>query len=435
MITERGVDDSIPEHLARNIITVNTLSLFLSLFTFTYIVIILLYKPKMSIMIGFFIIYIMTMIGAIILNKKRNYFFSRNLFYISSVVFLSTVSVLLGRDVSFHFYLLSGTFVAFYIFPDTEKYLSYFWSFFTAFLFMGLSFWLVSNPEGYLGGGSLAAVLRALTIVGITVLFFFFTYYSHSIIEKSDAKLDEKNQQLDNQFKLARLIQQNLIPISTPEPDGLRLASIYMPLDDIGGDFYDFIKFGDPKLNGIFISDVSGHGVPAALITSMIKTLINTVENVKLSPKEFLKYLNDKTVSLLTGNNFFTAFYAILDREKKILKYSRGGHNFPFLVRNNQVIELRSRGKIMGILEDIYFEENEIQLQPGDKLVFYTDGLTETVNYKDEEFGDKILSKILIQNSEQAIHDYVQTIYSELLKFKGGRSFMDDICIVGMEIK
>ncbi|MCP4137448.1 MAG: serine/threonine-protein phosphatase [bacterium] len=280
---------------------------------------------------------------------------------------------------------------------------------------------------------NIIALFRSYTFFVMVVLFFLISFYSNLIIENFAGWLAMKNKQLDDQLEMARIVQQNLIHQAAPEIDGVEFYSLYKPMDKIGGDLYDFIRFNEKNRIGIFLSDVSGHGVHAALITSMIKTLIETSKHEKLSTIEFLKYLNKKSQGLISGN-FFTAFYAIFDNEKRTFRFSRGGHNFPYLVRNGEIIELKSKGSILGLVDHVSIDEQKITLQSGDKILMYTDGLTETLNDQGEEFESKLLSEVILKYVHLDIKGFVENIFNELVEFSKRDSFDDDVCIVGMEV-
>ena len=245
--------------------------------------------------------------------------------------------------------------------------------------------------------------------------------------------IEQRNRQFMDELKLAQIIQEGLIPSKPPEITGIRLASLYKPMEDVGGDFFDFIKVREPYLLGIFISDVSGHGVPAALITSMVKTLVETAGEKRVRPQELLGYMNDKLTGQ-TGGNFLTAFYGVYDTRSRILTYARGAHNTPFLMRGTEIITLESRGKMLGLLENLEFEEKEIELHPGDKLLFYTDGLTEAANAQGLEF-EEIMPKILQELKTLPASEFLDQLYHALLNHREDFLFEDDVCVVVMDVE
>jgi len=250
------------------------------------------------------------------------------------------------------------------------------------------------------------------------------------------AKIDElesKNRLIDMELDIARTIQNNLIPASMPEFPGVELCSIYKPMDQVGGDLFDFITFHEENKIGIFISDVSGHGVPAALIASMVKTLCTTAGEARNSSSGFLQFINNGLVGL-SGDNFLTAFYGIYDSFSQVFSYSRCGHCFPLLLREGGIWEIKSSGTIMGIMNDIQIEEREIKLEKGDKIIFYTDGLTEASDSRKIQFEEIMVQKVIPEISHLPVADLLERLYKSMFDFAGGIPPDDDVCIVGMEI-
>lgn len=246
-------------------------------------------------------------------------------------------------------------------------------------------------------------------------------------------ELESKNRLIESELEIARTIQNNLIPSEMPDFKGLLFASIYKPMDQVGGDLFDFITFHENNKIGIFISDVSGHGVPAALITSMVKTLSTTAGRERNSSSGFLKFINNGLIGL-AGDNFLTAFYCIYDSIENKMTYSRCGHCYPLLLRQGDIVQLKSSGTVMGIRKDIPVEEKEITLEKGDKIIFYTDGLTEASDSRNIEFEDTMFNKVIPEISGLGITDLLSSLYAGMLDYTGGNQPDDDICIVGMEV-
>jgi serine phosphatase RsbU (regulator of sigma subunit) len=268
----------------------------------------------------------------------------------------------------------------------------------------------------------------------------FSRYQASTMLETSNQELVEKNRVIEKnhdlmqeQMKLARVIQHNLIPKAAPRTEDLDIHAIYMPMLEIGGDMYDFIYFKEPYLFGVFIADVTGHGVPAALITSMVKTLANMSGREKLAPADFLRFLNDKIIDM-GSLEFISAFYAIFDANTKTLRYSRAGHCLPYLIRNGEIKELSARGVLLGVTMGQMFQEKEIRLLPKDKIIFFTDGLVEAENTGGIQFAGPFMTD-LREYSTLPIRDLVTRVYDHLMDFRGGRRFEDDVCIVGIEVR
>lgn len=246
--------------------------------------------------------------------------------------------------------------------------------------------------------------------------------------------LDAKNRIMDNELEIARQIQMNLLPKSKPKTNKIDIGIIYQPLDRVGGDFYDFININRYEY-GFFISDVSGHGVPAAFITSMIKMALSDLQFKKFEPNHAFAYLNEKIIGN-TNLNFLTASYLIINFKEYKISYANAAHPPSFIVRENEeLLELKTKGKIIGVFENIQFSASEIQIKPNDKIIMYTDGLVETVNKNNEMFGTDRLYKAAKNNYNLDINEFISKIYDELFDFKGTEVFKDDVAIIGIEVK
>lgn len=252
--------------------------------------------------------------------------------------------------------------------------------------------------------------------------------------EFTSSKLVElHNQELTSELNLARAVQNNLFPAEYPGIEGVSFESVYLPMIGIGGDLYDIIEFNEPGVIGVFISDVSGHGVPAALIASMIKTLINTAGDAKREPEQLLAYINDKLIGE-TDNHFVTAFYGIYNSNTGIFKYARGGHNYPYLIRDNDITELRSKGKFLALFRNLQFEAVEVKLDRGDKILFYTDGLVEAKSPGGDMFEARLVPDILLKYRLLENTKFIKKLFEEFQKHKQDPSLEDDVCMVGMEV-
>ncbi len=245
--------------------------------------------------------------------------------------------------------------------------------------------------------------------------------------------IDFQGMKLSKELTLAREIQQNIIPNDIPNFKEKDYYFIYKPLDAVGGDFFDFIPIDDKHI-GIFISDISGHGVPAAMITTMVKTLLETSKNLISYPSLLMNFLNKKLVNL-SGDMFLSAFYGIYNKENKEFQYCYCGHPSPFLIRNNKITELPGeRNLILGMFSNISFKEETMLLKTNDKLFFYTDGLTEAMN-KDFLLFESVLKSTLLKYNNNSIRNLIEFIYKELVYFCGGEQFIDDICLIGLNIR
>jgi serine phosphatase RsbU (regulator of sigma subunit) len=301
------------------------------------------------------------------------------------------------------------------------------WSVFLSFVFIGILYGIdrlyykVTEP---LVLGNISVLATCIVFVAII----------SAIISLRARKISTRHYLKIEELSLAQQIQMSQLPSKPPSIAGVSFKSLYKPMSEIGGDFFDYILYREENLVGIFIGDVSGHGVPAAIITSMIKALIKASGPDKMSSSGLLGFLNRRTIGILE-NNFFTAFYGIYNTSTRQFAYSRGGHPLPFIIRGNgRIGQLWGKGAFLGIFENTVFDDNVVQLETGDKILFYTDGLIEARNREGKEFEEVFMEKILPGHASEGIVPLVESIYGKLLSYHGSDHFDDDVCIVGMEI-
>ena len=269
--------------------------------------------------------------------------------------------------------------------------------------------------------------------------------------EESLRELNEalriRNERMETDLDMARKIQFRLIPKKSPNAE---IAFSYKPMERVGGDYFDFVQFRNQKRIGIFISDVSGHGVSAAFITSMIKSLFMQVREFIDSPAEVLQHLNDLLVHQTAGN-FVTAFYGIYDPDTRTMSYSNAGHNAPYLIDKDRIVLLpeTQRSIPLAILDNAEmatkkkaFINEKFDLSPFTKILFYTDGLTEAVNIAEcnrntaaPDFEEKRLREVILDIQKLSCREFISALSERLIDFHGSDKFDDDVCIICMDIK
>ena len=198
---------------------------------------------------------------------------------------------------------------------------------------------------------------------------------------------------IDGELATAREIQRSILPSAMPSVRGLRFAARYDPASSVAGDLYDFVAV-DGTHAGVLVADVAGHGVPAALIASMVKVAVSSHARLADDPAALLRELN-ATLRRDVRRNFVTATYLWLDMDARTVTVSNAGHPSPLLVRGNAITELGPHGVLLGRFAAASYEAATIALQPGDRIVAWTDGLTEARNARDEQFGDERLFAML----------------------------------------
>ena len=228
-----------------------------------------------------------------------------------------------------------------------------------------------------------------------------------------------ENERMAQELAVARQIQATFLPEACPKIPGWSVAATSRPAREVGGDFYDFIALGE-RLLGLVIADVSDKGVPAALFMALSRAVMRASAVEGRSPAATLGRVNDLLLADTRSGMFVTLFYGILDTASGQLVYGSAGHNPPFWRprRSRRLVRLASRGIALGVIEQPLIDEAHITLQPGDALVLYTDGVTESFDLNEREFGEGGLQKAihaagpvaaapLVAAINQAVHDFV----------------------------
>jgi serine phosphatase RsbU (regulator of sigma subunit) len=246
----------------------------------------------------------------------------------------------------------------------------------------------------------------------------------------------QERERIEQELRVARLIQQTLLPKHVPDLEGYKLAAYYQPAREVGGDFYDFLKLDDEHL-GLVVGDVTDKGVPAAIVMATTRTMLRASAQRLDSPGEVLKRVNDVIVRDIPPNMFITCLYAILDLESGLLRYANAGHDLPYRRRRRSnngggAEELRATGMPLGLLPGMSYEEKEIVLQRGDSVLFYSDGLVEAHDPHREMFGFPRLQGLVGAHPGGAT--MVDFLLEELARFVGDSwEQEDDITLVTLE--
>src|SRR5919202_4376474 len=245
----------------------------------------------------------------------------------------------------------------------------------------------------------------------------------------------QERERIEQELRIARLIQQTLLPKTLPQLPGYEVAAYYQPAREVGGDFYDFLELDDGRL-GVVVGDVTDKGVPAALVMATTRTILRASAQRLFSPGEVLKRANDALVTDIPPNMFITCLYAILEPESGHLVYANAGHDLPYrrLGGGDGVAEeLRARGMPLGLMPGMGYEEKEVVLERGESVLFYSDGLVEAHDPKREMFGFPRLQG-LVGTHRTGGSSLVGFLLSELTRFVGeGWEQEDDITLVTLE--
>ncbi|HEX4750155.1 MAG TPA: SpoIIE family protein phosphatase [Bryobacteraceae bacterium] len=241
-------------------------------------------------------------------------------------------------------------------------------------------------------------------------------------------------EQADKIFEMelaqASEIQRSLLPPHAPVYSGYELAGLNIPCRTVGGDYYDFLPYPDGRL-GVVVGDVSGKGLPAAMMMSNLQARVQMLVDYNPDPARAITVLNRNLAEHGVPGRFITFFYGLLDPATGLLEYSNAGHNYPVILRANEEIEdLPGSGMVMGIMAKERYERAETYLRPGDLLALYSDGVTEAVNEKDKEFGEHGLGKFLLRNRHQSCGDLVNALAEEVRGWCRSTSFADDFTVL-----
>jgi sigma-B regulation protein RsbU (phosphoserine phosphatase) len=248
-------------------------------------------------------------------------------------------------------------------------------------------------------------------------------------------------QQLDTikkELEVARKIQLSILPNQVPAIQGLDLAARYVPMTQVAGDFYDFIVIDEQHV-GILVADVSGHGMPAALIASMLKIALAAQAEYASEPAEVLTRLN-QTLYGKFHDHYVTATYVYLDMEKRSLRYAGAGHP-PVLMcdgATGRVRDLDENGFFLSWIEDAAYASREVTLGQGDWVILYTDGITETSNRKMEEFGMERFRDFAASNSFLSAEEFATKLLGTIQKWSGRAEDEepdDDVTLVVAHVK
>jgi len=246
-----------------------------------------------------------------------------------------------------------------------------------------------------------------------------------------------KNAAVTHEMEIAKQIQLSLLPEEPPSLPGIQIAFLSVPADHVGGDYYDFFV-REGRIFDAVIADVSGHNVGAALIMVETRSVLRAQVNVSSSPGKILSSLNNLLLSDLTrAELFITMFYIKYDTLTQWLTFSSAGHNQPLLYRfsDGSCHYLDAEGLIIGVKEDVFFEEKSILLDPGDILLLYTDGLTEAANSDGEMYGLERLSALLRKAHNEPLQNMIEIIYRDMIDFAGNLDLRDDVSIVAMRVE
>jgi len=255
-------------------------------------------------------------------------------------------------------------------------------------------------------------------------------------LEKERFQLEKKNGAMEKEIILAGRLQEQLIPLKSPAAN---ISSFYKPMSGVGGDFFDFIQFRENDKIGIFVCDVSGHGVPAAFITLMLKSILLQSADRKENPAALLSYINEILFNN-SGGYYCTAFYGIYNFKENTLIYSNAGHERPYIISETTISKITGATSLpVGMFDNAeiaskkkQYANGKIELPENGKLIIFTDGLSNAKNRSGSElFSERCdLPSLFLRFKNKPSALFIGDVYKSLLDFHGSDMFEDDICIV-----
>jgi serine phosphatase RsbU (regulator of sigma subunit) len=261
---------------------------------------------------------------------------------------------------------------------------------------------------------------------------------SHILLREARAQLASQLLALNTELEMARQIQLSILPHSIPKLAGLDIAAHYLPMTSVAGDFYDFIQIDDKHI-GVLIADVSGHGLPSALIASMLQVALTGQAAHASEPAKVLAGLNRALCGKFT-QNFVTAAYVYADLENNLMRYAGAGHPPMLQWRNStgKAAQVLENGLVLGLIEEASYEALEFLLEPGDRYVLYTDGILEAANSAQEQFGADRLMSFIKNHKHLEAEPFSETLLNDLAGWSNqtvDQGQQDDITLLVIDYK
>ncbi|MCX6138538.1 MAG: SpoIIE family protein phosphatase [Ignavibacteriales bacterium] len=235
---------------------------------------------------------------------------------------------------------------------------------------------------------------------------------------------------INEEVRLAAVIQNGLLPKSSPSLPGYEIAGISIPAQSVGGDYFDFIPMIDGRV-ALCLGDVSGKGLPASLLMANLQATLRGQTLVSHKPSECLFRSNKLLYESTTPEKFATLFYGILEIREHTLHYSNAGHEWPFLVGTDHSIQrLQTGGLMLGLMPHVTYEDIKISLRAGDLLVIQSDGVSEAMNANQELFGEQRLQNLILEQRDRSPREIIDAIVREVHNYAGENVQSDDITIM-----
>lgn len=285
--------------------------------------------------------------------------------------------------------------------------------------------------------------LRARLRVGQRVL------DMHSVMKDQFRQLRESYARIELDLKAAALVQKSLLPCEPPKIPGIEFAWKYEACDFVAGDIFNVFKLDERRI-GLYVLDVSGHGVQAALLSvSLSRVLTPYIEQGGIlkryaadhrhrkivAPGEVAGLLNLRFPVMSQTGQYFTFLYGILDTDTRTFRFVRAGHPYPIVIKGSEVAFFENAGNLpVGIMDNVHYHEGVIQLAQGDKIILYTDGMPEATDPRREQFGSDNIQRVLSSYPGDPIENDIQSLHRHVKDFAEDHPLSDDLTILGFQI-
>ncbi len=266
---------------------------------------------------------------------------------------------------------------------------------------------------------------------------FLTTLANQAIIAIENARLFQdslEKQKIEDELNIARDIQQRLLPDSKPHWPTVDIQGLNIPSLQVGGDYYDIISMDDHRI-AVVVADVSGKGVGASLLMANLQASIHSLIDIEADMTERIAKINNLIHAGTSYDKFITLFYGEYDTHTRTFRYINAGHNPPYWIKNDKSIHtLDVGGLLLGMMPNIEYESETLELSVGDSVVLFTDGVTEAMNPEEEEYGEDRLLQFLRESKEYETQPFIESIVESIKKFARGAPQSDDVTIVGLHV-
>jgi sigma-B regulation protein RsbU (phosphoserine phosphatase) len=243
-----------------------------------------------------------------------------------------------------------------------------------------------------------------------------------------------QERQLERDIAMAREVQLRLLPTEAPAQNNADIAVRFLPARSIGGDLYDFLEYG-PGHTAIVLGDVSGKAAPAALFAALVSGIMRSEASTHLGPADMLSSLNDSLQERKLESQYVTMLFAVWEDEARTLKVANSGAVQPIVCRDGQSTIIRAEGFPLGMFPGSTYDELSLCVQPGDAVVFVSDGILDAENAKEEMYGEERLAQMLCKHRDFSAAQIAEAILTDVSRFQGAHERFDDETIIVLKVK